>query len=143
MPAFEIEFYEDEHGDAPVLRWLCEELSPRKRRALGAAMNNVLQRLGIGVCGTEFGRQLGHGLFEFRLRGEDLEKAVPAGGDPDPAEAKMLLRVFCHAHGNKLILLVGGYDKGEAPSSRRQEREISTARARLKEWKARQRRGAR
>jgi hypothetical protein len=41
---YEIEFYEDEHGDAPVLRWLREELSPRKRRALGTAMNNVLQQ---------------------------------------------------------------------------------------------------
>ena len=31
---YEIELYEDERGDAPVLRWLREELSPRKRRAL-------------------------------------------------------------------------------------------------------------
>jgi hypothetical protein len=143
MPAFEIVFYEDEHGDAPVLRWLREELSPRKRRALGTAMNNVLQRLGIGVCGTEFGRQLGQGLFEFRLRGEGLERAVPAAEDGDPAEAKMLLRVFCHAHGRRLILLVGGYDKGEAPSPRRQDREIAAARERLTDWKARQRRKAR
>jgi hypothetical protein len=136
----QLELYEDERGDAPVLRWLREDLSPRKRRALGAAMNNVLQQLGIGVCGTEFGRQLGRGLFEFRLRGEDLSKAVPAGGDGDPSEAKMLLRVFCHAHGNKVILLVGGYDKGEDPSPRRQETEIAIARRRLADWRGRQRR---
>ncbi len=30
-----IEFYEDEHGDEPARRWLRDELSPRKRRALG------------------------------------------------------------------------------------------------------------
>jgi hypothetical protein len=139
---YEIEFYEDEHGDTPVLRWLREELSPRKRRALGTAMNRVLQVLGVGVCGTEFGRQLGKGLFEFRLRGADLAKVVPGSGAGDPTEAKMLLRVFCHAHGDMLILLLGGYDKGEDVSAKRQDAEIALARKRLKEWQHRQRRGS-
>jgi hypothetical protein len=135
---YEIEFYEDEHGDAPVLRWLREDLSPRKRRALGTAMRRVLQVLGVGICGTEFGKQLSKGLFEFRLRGADLVKIAPAVSG-DVAETKMLLRVFCHAHGDKLILLVGGYDKGEHPTSRRQSAEIALARKRLKEWQQRQR----
>lgn len=68
MPRHELEFYEDEYGDSPVLRWLREELTPTKRRALGHAMNEVLQDLGVEVCGTEFGKPLGGGLFEFRLR---------------------------------------------------------------------------
>lgn len=139
VPRYEIEFYEDTDGDMPVRRWLREELSARKRRALGTAMNNVLQELGVGVCGTEFGRQLGKGLFEFRLRGADLAEVVPAAGAADPAEAKMLLRVFCHAHGDKLILLLGGYDKGEDASSKRQDNEIATARKRLEDWRNRQR----
>lgn len=143
MTEYEIEFYEDEHGDAPVLRWLREELSPRKRRALGTAMNNVLQVLGVGVCGTEFGRQLGKGLFEFRLRGADLAKVVPGPAAVERAEAKVLLRVFCHAHGDRLILLLGGYDKGNDPSAKRQDREIAIARTRLKDWQGRQRRGSR
>ncbi|MBI5547470.1 MAG: hypothetical protein HY901_26610 [Deltaproteobacteria bacterium] len=141
MTKYDIEFYEDALGDAPVLRWLRDGLSPRKRRALGMAMRRVLQVLGVGVCGTEFGRHLGKGLFEFRLRGVDL----PGGGGKnvsDPAEAKMLLRVFCHAHGRKLILLVGGYDKGDDPSPRRQESEIALARKRLRDWQGRQRPGA-
>lgn len=100
----ELEFYEDERGEQPVRRWLKEELSPRKRRALGAAMNRVLQVHGVGVCGTEHGKQLGGGLFEFRLRGRDLAMVVPASGPSDAAEAKMLLRVFCHAYGNRIIL---------------------------------------
>jgi hypothetical protein len=140
---YEIDFYEDEHGDTPVLRWLREELSPRKRRALGTAMRRVLQVLGVGVCGTEFGRQLGHGLFEFRLRGADLAQVGPASTSADPHEAKVLLRVFCHAHGNRLILLLGGYDKGEDASPRRQNVEIGLARKRLKEWQQRQRLGTR
>ena len=139
-PSTRSSFYEDEHGDAPVLRWLREELSPRQRRALGTAMNNVLQVLGVGVCGTEFGRQLGKGLFEFRLRGADLAKAAPESPAVDRSEAKTLLRVFCHAHGDKLILLLGGYDKGERPSARHQQAQIELAKARLKAWKARQRR---
>jgi hypothetical protein len=140
MADYRIEFYEDEHGNAPVLRWLREELSPRKRRALGTAMHRVLQVLGVGVCGTKFGRQLGRSLFEFRLRGADLPEVADAGGAGDAAEAKMLLRVFCHAHGDKLILLVAGYDKGEDSSPRRQDEEIAIARKRLKDWQQRQRR---
>jgi len=75
---YELEFYEDENGDQPVQRWLREELTPTRRRALGHAMNEVLQRLGIAVCRTEFGRQLGGGLFEFRLR-RDLREMAPVG----------------------------------------------------------------
>ncbi len=32
MAKFELEFYEEERGDQPVLRWLREELTPTKRR---------------------------------------------------------------------------------------------------------------
>ncbi len=131
MPPYDIEFYEDENGDQPVRRWLREELTPRKRRALGYAMLEVLQHLGIGVCGTEFGRQLGGGLFEFRLR-RDLADILGKGG-----EEKVLLRVFCHAHGRRLVLLLGGYDKGEDTSAKRQEAEIALARKRLADWKRR------
>ena len=133
MAKYELEFYEDENGDAPVLRWLREELTPTKRRALGHAMNEVLQRLGVGVCATEFGKQLGEGLFEFRLR-RDLREIAPVG---KKESGKLLLRVLCHAHGSRLILLVGGYDKGEQPSPRRQSGEIALARARLRDWRRR------
>jgi len=133
---YELEFYEDANGDQPVRRWLREELTPAKRRALGHAMDEILQGLGIGVCGTEFGKQLGGGLFEFRLR-RDLREIAPVS---DADAGKILLRVFCHchAHGDKLVLLVGGYDKGAHPSPRRQSAEIELARARLRDWRLRQ-----
>jgi phage-related protein len=114
-----IEFYEDDAGRKPVLEWI-HELDRRKRRALGTAMREILQVLGVQVCGTPFGRQLGQSLFEFRLREEDL-----------------LLRVFCHAHGDRLILLLGGYDKGDDPSPKRQQSEIAEARRRLRHWRQR------
>jgi len=54
--------------------------------------------------------------------------------------AKILLRVFCHAYGDRIVLLLGGYDKGERPSARHQQAQIELAKTRLKTWKARQRR---
>jgi DNA-binding XRE family transcriptional regulator len=36
----------------------------------------------------------------------------------------VLLRVVVHFYGDKVVLLLGGYDKGADPKSRRQEREI-------------------
>jgi hypothetical protein len=41
--AYRIDFYEDEHGDQPVLRWLREELTPTQRRAIGVAMRELLE----------------------------------------------------------------------------------------------------
>lgn len=128
-PPFEIEFYVDESGDMPCLRWIREDLSPTKRRALGMAMNEVLQRHGVQVVGERsWGRQLGQGLFEFRV-----DRTVKP--DDEIAE-KLVLRVFCHAHGNRKILVLHGYDKGKSPSSRRQQREIEVARSRLASWRA-------
>ena len=121
-----IEFYETATGDRPVLRWIREELTVRQRRALGYALHRLLQAYGVGVCGTEFGRQLGDGLFEFRLR---LTRA--ADGE------KALLRVFCHATDGRVVVPLGGYDKAKAPSHRRQQSEIALSRRRLREYDAR------
>jgi putative component of toxin-antitoxin plasmid stabilization module len=86
-------------------------------------MNEILQHQGLAVCGTAFGRQLRDGLFEFRLR-----------------EKGLLLRVLCHAYGDKLILLLGGYDKAEDPSAKRQQSEIEEASRRLRAWELAKRR---
>jgi phage-related protein len=118
-PRFELDFYQDETGRKPVLTWMKEELPIAKRRALGTAMREILQEQGIGVCGTAFGRQVGGGVFEFRLREEGL-----------------LLRVLCHAYGQKVVLLLAGYDKGVHPSPKRQQAEIALAQRRLEAWKA-------
>jgi hypothetical protein len=126
VATYRLEFYEDERGDKPVLRWIREELTRTQRAALGQAMRDVLQAKGIGVCGTEFGKQLGKGLFEFRLR-----RSVEEAGE------RILLRVFCHAYGNKIVLLLGGYDKGADPSPHRQDHEIALARHRLADWQSR------
>lgn len=141
MSRFELEFYEDANGDQPVLRWLREELTPTQRRAIGVAMAEVLQVEGIGVCRTGYGKQLGDGLFEFRLR-HDAAEILRSVGKPSRAEPggeRILLRVFCHAHGDRLVLLLGGFDKGADPNAKRQQREIATARKRLADYRRRER----
>jgi hypothetical protein len=127
VPTYQLEFYQDEHGDRPVLRWIREELTRTQRAALGQAMRDVLQEKGVSVCGTEFGKALGSGLFEFRLRRSIGPKS----------ETRILLRVFCHAYGDKVVLMLGGYDKGRDPSRRRQSEEIAVARRRLAHWRRR------
>lgn len=137
VPRFTIEFYEDEHGESPVLRWLREELTPTQRRAIGVAMSEILQEEGIGVCRTGYGKQLGDGLFEFRLRHDAAEILRSVGKTPRPEAGgeRILLRVFCHAYGDRIVLLLGGYDKGADPSPKRQQREIADARKRLRDFR--------
>ena len=138
---YELEFYEDAGGNQPVLRWLREELTATQRRAIGVAMAEILQVEGIAVCRTGYGKQLGGGLFEFRLR-HDAAEILRSVGKParsEPGGERILLRVFCHAHGDRLVLLLGGYDKGADPNPRRQQREIATARRRLADFKRRTR----
>jgi len=47
---------------------------------------------------------------------------------------------FVHFHGDKVILLLGGYDKGRSPKPKRQQREIERARKLLAQFKGRRRR---
>jgi hypothetical protein len=61
--------------------------------------------------------------------------------DLDTAQANILLRVFCHAHGQKIVLLLAAYDKGKEPSAKRQNTEIHRAKQRLTRWKGSQRTG--
>lgn len=140
-PLFEIEFYEDENGVSPVWRWITEELAPAQRRSLTAALEEILAVQGIDVCRSEFGKALGGGLFELRIR-QDADQILARVGKATGAmvserPAKILLRVFCHAHGAKVILLLGGYDKVRRSNPRHQQAEIEVARKRLGAWKRR------
>jgi hypothetical protein len=53
---------------------------------------------------------------------------------------EILLRVYCHAFGDKIVLLLAGYDKLRSPSRKRENDEIALARKRLVEFRARSRR---
>ena len=118
-------------------------LSDFKFRALDAALDRVLSVRGIDLVRTEWVKPLGEGLHEFRVRHDADEVAHMFGGDPPQVAApagKILLRVFVHFYGDKAILVLGGYDKGEDPQQKRQQREIAEARRLLAQFKERRRR---
>jgi hypothetical protein len=62
---------------------------------------------------------------------------LPADEPRAKAEEDIVLRVYCHAFGSKVILLLAGYDKGKAPSEQREQREIRLAETRLKDFQDR------
>jgi hypothetical protein len=137
---FTLEYYQSPDGDEPVRRWIFSDLDGPKRRAIVLALEHILRAQGIDVCQTEYGRQLGQGLFEFRLRHDEAELRRRLRPDLPPACSEadvVLLRVLCHAYGSRVILLLAAYDKGADPSKKRQQREIATARRRLREFRSR------
>ena len=129
--AWHVEFYADEQGREPCREW-AERLSPTKKAAFIAAVEVVLTPQGINVASNEFGRALGGGLYELRIRqtATEIRQRVAAlsSGEVDYPPEAVLLRVFFCTAGHKLILLMSGYDKGQNPSDRRQNREIENAR---------------
>jgi hypothetical protein len=138
---FTIEFFEDDDGGSPVEEWMESDLSDVELAALLAGLQHVLSHRGIDVCRSEWGKQLGEGLFEFRIRhtAAEIERMFAnATGAAQGKKERVLLRVFCHAYGAKIVLLLNGYDKGGDTSAKRQQREIALARKRLDEFKARQ-----
>jgi len=140
-PGWKLEFYE-ENGREPVLDFL-RGLDEAKEQAIAAALRNVLAHEGIGVCASSWGKWVrgAPGIFEFRVR-HDAATILRQRGLPVPKElehgGEILLRVFCHAYGKKIVLLLAGYDKGKEPSIRRQNTEIKRAKQRLRSWKSRQ-----
>jgi hypothetical protein len=128
---WDIQFYEDETGRAPCRQWI-DKLGNIERAAILTAIELVLAERGTDVCQTEFGKNLGKGLYEFRLRWTAAEVKSKLGRVSDAAaekSGKILLRVFfCTGPGRKIILLLSGYDKARDPSDKRQQREIDKAR---------------
>ncbi|MSO27963.1 MAG: hypothetical protein EXQ60_07905 [Candidatus Nanopelagicales bacterium] len=101
-------------------RWL-NDLSPSKRELVARFVSASIEVRGPMLLGTPLPKSLGSGLCELRIRG----RLTGVGQDA-------LLRVFVHFHGSQQVLILGGYDKGRDPSKRRQQREIATARGRLR-----------
>jgi putative component of toxin-antitoxin plasmid stabilization module len=140
---WDVEFYADEDGREPCREW-ADDLSLQKRAAFMAAVRLVLQPRGLDVVETEFGKPLGGGLYELRVRWT-ADEIRHKFGDLHPEEAggppeKILLRVFFCTAGRKIILLMSGYDKGKDPGERRQQREIEKARKLLKAYREAERR---
>jgi phage-related protein len=144
MSAYRLEFYADPQGREPVVDWL-DELTPHKRRAAVAALECILARDGVGICGTSWGkwvRGVEGGIFELRIRHDHGTIMRSAGlrvpdEDRNERDKDVLLRVFCHAYGKRVVLLLAAYDKGKQSNRRRQAKEARIASKRLADWKRR------
>jgi len=133
--------FEADDGTVPFERFI-EDLSDFKFVALDAAIRHVLAVRGIGLMHTEWLRALGRGLHEFRVRhdGDEIARMFSTEARPPAAPPeKVLLRVFVHFYGDRIVLLLGGYDKGRYPQKKRQQREIARARKSLRQFKHRRR----
>lgn len=138
------EFYDDSNGRRPVETWMLG-LGETEYEALATAIEEILEKLGLELASTPWLKPLGEGLHEFRVRhdGPTIKALYTDSGAEKPARpAKVLLRMFVHFHGHRVILLLHGYDKGRDDSPRRQNQEIEEARKRLRAWRAAQARGA-
>ncbi len=141
--AYSVEFYEDEDGSSPVFRWILEELSPAQRRSVTAALEELVAHMGPNIVRTEFGKNIGGGVIELRIRQSEEQLLKRVGKIPEvphPADGgeDILLRVFFHPHGQKRALVLHGYDKGKAPSTRHQQQQIAIAEDRLARFKQRE-----
>jgi len=123
-----------------------EGLAAHQRAALLAALEAILGEQGIGVVGTQYGKSLGQGLYEFRVRHTyaEIARRFPSVADRVPApdgraQERILLRAFFHPYGDRLILLLAGYDKGRDTSPRREDREIVRARRYLADFRSNRR----
>ena len=105
------------------------KLGGYEQAVLAAAINHVLKVHGVDICQGDWGKPLGDGLYEFRVRRSLQAILSEAGLDAPPdlggADRTVLLRVFCTFHGDRIVLLFHGYDKKKDPSEKRQEREIA------------------
>ena len=142
-PLYAVEFFEDDKGESPVFQWITEELSPAQRRSVTAALEELVAYMGPDIVRTDFGKNIGGGVIELRVRQseEQLLKRVgktPREVHPEDEGEDILLRVFFHPHGQKRALVLHGYDKGKTPSKRHQQQQIAIAERRLARFKQRE-----
>jgi hypothetical protein len=91
-----------------------DELEDFEWAALDAALRAVLAVRGLDLVRTEWLKSLGQGLHEFRIRHDAGEIAHRFGGGPRSGRGPrhvILLRVFVHFHGDRVILLLSARDR--------------------------------
>jgi putative component of toxin-antitoxin plasmid stabilization module len=135
---WELQVFVTDRGVEPFTRFI-DELDEFRWAALDAALRTVLAVRGLDLVRTEWLKPLGQGLHEFRIR-HDADEIKNMFGQSTATSTRaprgsVLLRVFVHFHGRRVVLLLSGYDKGDDPKERRQQREIAEARRHLTEWR--------
>jgi putative component of toxin-antitoxin plasmid stabilization module len=135
-----VDYYVTADGSVPVRDWV-KKLSEPKRAAWLAFVEFALIPKGKDIEQSGYVKALRDGLFELRIDHDATELAQVFGADlsayPDlagPEGPSILLRVFCTFHGDRVVLLLSGLDKGADPKA--QPRAIRAARKLLAQWQA-------
>lgn len=63
-----------------------KRLDEAERAVVDAAIQHVLVPLGIDICASEWGKSLGQGLYELRIR-RNLETILREHGSPESVES--------------------------------------------------------
>ncbi len=138
IDSWTVEYYEGRDTFSSFESWM-DSLSDVKFAALSAAIELVLAPNGLKLIGTPWLKHVEKGIFEFRIKYSAADiKAMYANleiNSPMPP-VKILIRLFIHFHGSKIILLLSGYDKASNDKPKRQQAEIKLARVRLQRWRA-------
>lgn len=128
-------YLELSNGSSPYAAFL-RRLNPYQRVVVTTALETILAAEGTAVCRTEWGKSLGGGLYEFRIR-RNLRTIADSAGLPVPpgldADRPVLIRVFFTVRAGRVIVLLGGFDKQRRHSASWQDKQIRRARALLKE----------
>lgn len=117
-------------------------LDEAERTVVEVAIEHVLAPLGIDICASEWGKNLGQGLFELRIR-RDIETILREFGAAERVgevpkrwrRKRVLIRVYCTFYGQRIVLLLGGYNKLRDPSRKQEQKEIRAARSILSAWR--------
>ena len=64
---WEVVAYADSDGREPFTDWYQRKLTSLQRAAVLAALEKILAVRGTAVCETEWGKNLGGGLYELRI----------------------------------------------------------------------------
>ncbi|HUZ69018.1 MAG TPA: hypothetical protein VMU65_04845 [Candidatus Saccharimonadales bacterium] len=142
--AWKLRFYKDlETGAVPMRQWLDALLDEDEAKAVAVteALKRVLAVHGTYVCESEWGKNLGDGLYEFRIRhpaptianmfalpGDAAARSDTSEKKAPKVPAAITLRIFFTTYGERVILLCSGFDKARDPHKGRQQREITAAR---------------
>jgi len=126
--------------EGDVFERFLRKVPPYEQAVLLAAIEHVLQVRGIEICADEWGKPLGRGLYEFRVR-KSLRTIMEDAGlelrGHSGRGQNVQIRLFCTFYGRRIVLLYHGYNKNVDPSKKRQQREIRKARKLHERWKAR------
>lgn len=127
----------DINGTSPFQAFM-KSLNDHQLIIVEAALEIVLKRRGPDVCQTEWGKPVGDGVYEFRIRrgvseiyrSMDQEPPEDVADGPNP-----LLRVFFACDKGRVLLLLGGFDKLKNNKSRNQNQQIQQAKELLKGYR--------